>query len=162
MQPHWPLLRAYALRLWVKAAFSSINFSWLVVAAFSGLNRRSFLILSESLLSLWPFPYSIYLDTSTIASLLLKPCSAYIQPFWPVKAVKASIATRWNSGCVGCFWQCSLLLGKACSLAVVWRLKAYFGLYCIKHVQYSEHTWNPRCTIFLGCVQLWATSYSYV
>ena len=31
MQPHWPLLRAYALlRLWVKAAFSSINFSWLV------------------------------------------------------------------------------------------------------------------------------------
>ena len=86
-------------------------------AAFSGLNRRSFLILSESLLSLWPFPYSIYLDTSTIASLLLKPCSAYIQPFWPAKAVKASIATRWNSGCVGCFWQCSLLLGKACSLA---------------------------------------------
>ena len=109
-------------------------------AAFSGLNRRSFLILSESLLSLWPFPYSIYLDTSTIASLLLKPCSAYIQPFWPAKAVKASIATRWNSGCVGCFWQCSLLLGKACSLGVVLRLKAYFGLYCIKHVQYSEHT----------------------
>ena len=34
-----------------------------VVAAFSGLNRRSFLILSESLLSLWPFPYSIYLDS---------------------------------------------------------------------------------------------------
>ena len=31
MQPHWPLLGAYALlRLWVKAAFSSINFSWLV------------------------------------------------------------------------------------------------------------------------------------